>query len=69
MSLLRRLITDVDFTEALEREKFIRVFQHNQIIDNRSIIVRFDDRIVVTQAAVGDLMYHSRHDCEYFLLK
>jgi len=69
MSLLRRLITDADFSEALEKEKYIRVFQHNQIIDNRSVIVRFDDQLVVTQATVGDLMYHHRHDCEYFLLK
>ncbi|HIW33731.1 MAG TPA: hypothetical protein IAA29_13190 [Candidatus Paenibacillus intestinavium] len=69
MSLLYRLMSDVDFQEALDKEKKIRVFQDNQIIDNRAIIVRFDDQKIVTQASVGDITYHSRQICEFFLLK
>ena len=69
MSLLYRLMSDVDFQEALDKEKKIRVFQDNQIIDNRAIIVRFDDQKIVTQASVGDITYHPRQTCEFFLLK
>ena len=69
MSLLYRLTTDVDFQEALDKEKKIRVFQDNQIIDNKATIVRFDDQKVVTQASVGDITYHPRQTCEFFMLK
>ena len=69
MALLYRLQTDADFQEALDKEKKIRVFQDNQIIDNKAIIVRFDDQKIVTQASIGDITYHPRQDCEFFLLK
>ncbi|MCU6710967.1 hypothetical protein M6D81_19915 [Paenibacillus sp. J5C_2022] len=69
MSMNRRLLTDADFQEALEREKKIRVFQDNAIIDMSSSIVRFDDDTVVTQSGVGDLMYHRRSECEFFELR
>lgn len=69
MSLLRRLYTDIDFQETVDHEKKIRVFQHNQIIDDQAIVLRFDDDKVVTQASVGDITYHSRHQCEFFLLR
>ncbi|MNF07746.1 hypothetical protein D3C80_2079900 [compost metagenome] len=47
----------------------IRVFQDNQIVDSSAVVVRFDDQVVVTQAGVGDISYHSRSDCEFFRLK
>ncbi|MFD0588609.1 hypothetical protein ACFQZE_11390 [Paenibacillus sp. GCM10027627] len=69
MSVIRKLATDADFEEALEKGTRIRVFQHNHIIDAASLIVRFDDATVVTQSGVGDFMYHKREECEFFELK
>ncbi|MFD0961178.1 hypothetical protein [Paenibacillus chungangensis] len=69
MSMNRKLLRDADFQEAMEREKRIRVFQNNAIIDMSSSIVRFDDDTVVTQSGVGDLMYHRRSACEFFELR
>lgn len=69
MSLNRRLLTDSDFEEALNKGNRIRVFQDNQIVDASSIIVRYDERTVVTQSSVSDLMYHKRKDCEFFDLR
>ncbi|MCR2802326.1 hypothetical protein [Paenibacillus soyae] len=69
MSINRRLMTDTDFQEALDRCTRIRVFQDNQIVDASSVIVRFDDRTVVTQSSVSDLMYHKRAECEFFDLR
>ncbi|MHA6485451.1 hypothetical protein ACX1C1_26510 [Paenibacillus sp. strain BS8-2] len=66
MSLNRKLWTDADLEEALQNGTRIRVFRDNLIVDDRSVIVRFDDRTVVTQSGVSDLMYHNRADCEFF---
>ncbi|MDQ6420286.1 hypothetical protein RB620_12655 [Paenibacillus sp. LHD-117] len=69
MSLNRRLLTDADFEEALQKGTRIRVFKDNHIVDASSVIVRFDERTVVTQASVSDLMYHKRAECEFFDLR
>lgn len=66
MSLNRRLWTDADFEEALQKGTRIRVFRDNHIVDGSSVIVRFDDATVVTQSSVSDLMYHERAGCEFF---
>ncbi|WP_168121072.1 hypothetical protein [Paenibacillus sp. HB172176] len=69
MSINRKLLTDSDFEEALEKQTRIRVFRDNQIIDASSTIVRFDSSTVVTQSSVSDLMYHARSECEFFDLR
>ena len=69
MALNRRLITDTDFQEALERRLAIRVFQDDHIVDSGSVIVRFDDQTVVTQSGVSDIHYHPRTECEFFEIR
>jgi hypothetical protein len=64
-----RLLTDVDFQEAMERQARLRVFKNDHIIDTGGLIVRFDDRTIVVQAGVGDLAYHARQECEFFELR
>lgn len=69
MAVNRRIFTDQDFEEAIEKQSRIRVFQDNHIVDSSSLVVRFDDRIVVTQSGVSDIAYHNRKQCEFFELK
>jgi len=69
MSVNRRLITDLDFEEVIEKQWRVRVFQDNHIIDTNSYVVRYDDRLIVTQSGVSDIMYHNRNECEFFVLK
>jgi hypothetical protein len=69
MSVNRRLVTDRDFEEVLEHQLRIRVFQDNHIVDSSSLVIRFDDRIIVTQSGVSDIAYHNRNQCEFFELK
>lgn len=69
MSVLRKLLTDADFQAAVDKESLIRVFLHNQIVEHRAIIVRFDEQKIITQSNISDLMYHDRSECEFFLLK
>ncbi|RCW42077.1 hypothetical protein [Paenibacillus prosopidis] len=69
MAVNRRIFTDQDFEEAIEKQARIRVFQDNHIVDSSSLVVRFDDRIVVTQSGVSDIAYHNRKECEFFELK
>ena len=66
MARNRRLITDQDLQEAMERETRIRVFQDDAIVDSGGIVTRFDDNVVVIQAGVGDVSYHRRDRCEFF---
>lgn len=68
MAINRRLNTDQDFEEVLELQQRIRVFQDNQIVDSSSLVVRYDDNIVVTQSGVSDIAYHNRKKSEFFLL-
>ncbi|WP_139996246.1 hypothetical protein [Paenibacillus paridis] len=69
MSINRRLNTDSDFEEVMEQQQRIRVFQDNQLIDSSSLVVRFDDSVIVTQSGVSDIAYHNRKACEFFLLR
>lgn len=69
MSMHRKLMTDNDLQEAADKGKRIRVFRDSAIVDGSSLIVRFDDAVVVTQSGVGDLMYHERSACEFFELR
>ncbi len=69
MAINRRIVSDRDFNEVLDKQLKIRVFQHNQIVDGNALIVRFDDDVVVTQSGVGDISYHNREECEFFELK
>lgn len=64
-----RLLTDLDFEEAMERQARLRVFKDDHIIDTGGVIVRFDDRTIVVQSGIGDLAYHTRQDCEFFELR
>jgi len=65
----RRLVTDRDLQDAMDRGVAIRVFEQDHIAHSGGAIIRFDDRTVVLQAGVSDLSYHSRSDCEFFELK
>ncbi|MGM1019214.1 MAG: hypothetical protein ACQEXV_01350 [Bacillota bacterium] len=69
MPINRRLITDQDFTEALERHLRVRIFQDDQLIGSGGVIIRFDDQTVVVQSSVSDLAYHPRKQCEFFEIK
>jgi hypothetical protein len=66
MARNRRLITDQDLQEAMEKQVRIRVFQDDLIVDSGGIIIRFDSATVVCQSGVSDLMYHRRDECELF---
>ncbi|WP_248925175.1 hypothetical protein [Paenibacillus hamazuiensis] len=69
MAYNRRLETDQDFQEAMDRQVPIRVFQNDHVIDAGGIVIRFDDRTVIIQSGVGDVAYHSRAACEFFGMK
>ncbi|MDI4648574.1 hypothetical protein [Cohnella hashimotonis] len=69
MSINRRLLTDTDFQEAMERQLRMRVFKNDHIVDSGGVILRFDDNTVVIQSSVSELAYHNRRDCEFFELK
>lgn len=69
MAQNRRLVTDQDFKEAMERRVSIRVFQDDHIIDSNGIIIRFDDKSIVVQTGVSDITYHGRDVCEFFEMK
>lgn len=66
MARNRRLITDQDFQEAMENQTGIRVFQDDHVVDSGVIIIRFDEKTVVTQSGVSDVTYHPRRECEFF---
>jgi hypothetical protein len=65
----RRLETDEDFQEAMDRHIGVRIFQDDHIIEAGGLIIRFDDQLVVTQKGVGDITYHRRDACEFFGMK
>ncbi|MDQ0060931.1 hypothetical protein [Paenibacillus harenae] len=69
MSVNRRLFTDSDFEEVIQKQLKIRVFQNNHIIEGSTVVVRFDDSTVVTQSSVSDITYHKRNACEFFELR
>ncbi|SDC01185.1 hypothetical protein SAMN02799630_02423 [Paenibacillus sp. UNCCL117] len=69
MAQNRRLLTDQDFQEAMDRQRRIRVFEQDHVVDFGGIIVRFTEDTVVIQAGVGDVAYHSRSACEFFEMR
>lgn len=69
MALNRRLITDQDFQEALERSTAVRVFQNDHIISSGGTITRFTADTVVVQCGVSDIAYHPRALCEFFEIR
>lgn len=62
----RRLLTDADFQEAMDRGRRIRVFQDDHVVDSGGVIIRFEADTVVIQSSVSDLQYYSRNRCEFF---
>ncbi|TVY10883.1 hypothetical protein [Paenibacillus cremeus] len=69
MALNRRLVTDQDFQEAMDRQLSVRVFQDDHIVDSGGIIIRFTDDLIVVQSRVSDVAYHQRNACEFFEMK
>ncbi|XEC97238.1 hypothetical protein AB6A23_12215 [Paenibacillus tarimensis] len=69
MAQHRRLVTDADFQEAMDKQSGIRVFQNDLVIDSGGVIVRFTDLLVVIQSGVSEVAYHERRACEFFELK
>ncbi|QHW31715.1 hypothetical protein GZH47_13275 [Paenibacillus rhizovicinus] len=69
MALYRRLVTDADFEEAMERQFKLRVFKDDHIVDSGGIIIRFDENTVVSQSSVSDVAYHDRSACEFFEIR
>ncbi|MDF2926502.1 MAG: hypothetical protein K0R57_5416 [Paenibacillaceae bacterium] len=66
MARNRRLTTDKDFQEALDREIPVRVFQNDHMVDSGGLIIRFDEQIIVVQSSVSQIAYHERRLCEFF---
>lgn len=66
MARNRRLSTDADFKEAMDKRIPIRVFEDDMIVDPKGMIIRFDDSIVVVQSSVSQITYHERKKCEFF---
>lgn len=66
MARNRKLLTDRDFQEALDREYPVRVFKDDLIVDSGGVIIRFDDALVVVQSGVSQITYHERSRCEFF---
>ncbi|MCS7458894.1 hypothetical protein N0M98_01965 [Paenibacillus doosanensis] len=69
MASNRKLFTDQDFQEAMDRRTPIRVFQDDHIVDSGVVIIRFTGESIVTQAGVSDVTYHSRAGCEFFEMR
>ncbi|MBA9088141.1 hypothetical protein FHR92_004637 [Fontibacillus solani] len=69
MPTIRRLFTDHDFHEAVDRKLHIRIFRDSHLIEADSFVVRFTDETIITQSSVSDLTYHPRKECQFFELK
>jgi hypothetical protein len=69
MAQNRRLVTEQDFKEAMERELRIRVFQDDHVVNSNCIISRFDEHQIVIQSGVSDFAYYAREQCEFFEMK
>lgn len=66
MPIVRPLITDQDFQEAVDLQYKIRIFKDNHLIDSGTIVIRFTDETIITQSGVSSLGYHKRNECEFF---
>ncbi|MFD0695681.1 hypothetical protein ACFQZT_16390 [Paenibacillus sp. GCM10027628] len=69
MARNHRLITDIDFQEAIDRNASVRVFKDDHIVDSNAVILRFSETTVVVQTQVSDLTYYDRNACEFFEMK
>ncbi|MEF2967829.1 hypothetical protein V3851_18525 [Paenibacillus sp. M1] len=69
MPTIRRLLTEQDFEEAINRRLRVRVFRDDHIVDNDTVIIRITEENVITQTGVSELSYHSRRDSQFFELK
>lgn len=69
MPTIRRLLTEQDFQEAIDRQFRIRVFRNDHMVDNNTVIIRMTEDTIITQTGVSDLTYHSRRDSQFFELK
>ena len=69
MPILRRLVTEQDFQEAVDRRLLIRVFRDNHLIESGSTLIRFTAETIITQSSVSDLSYHSIRDCQFFEIR
>jgi hypothetical protein len=69
MAYNRKLVTDPDFQEAMDRQVPIRVFQNDQVIDSGGLIIRFTEQFIIVQTGVSEISYHKRALCEFFGMK
>ncbi|NEW09274.1 hypothetical protein GK047_25255 [Paenibacillus sp. SYP-B3998] len=69
MARNQRLLTDVDFQEAVDSQASVRVFKDDHIVDSNAVILRFSATMVVVQTHVSDLTYYDRNECEFFEMK
>jgi len=66
---IRRLLTEQDFQEAVDRKLSVRIFRDNHMVDSSTCIIRFTDDTVITQKGVSELTYHPRSDSQFFELR
>lgn len=69
MPTIRRLFTDQDFQEAVNRRLHVRIFRDDHLIESDSFVIRFTDETIITQSRVSDMTYHPRKECNFFELK
>ncbi|CAM4368199.1 MULTISPECIES: hypothetical protein [Saccharibacillus] len=69
MASNRRLDTELDFQEAMDQERTVRVFRDDEMINSGGLIVRFEASMVAIQSSVSDLDYYDRQACEFFELR
>ncbi|WP_435924049.1 hypothetical protein [Paenibacillus sp. DYY-L-2] len=69
MPTIRRLLTEQDFQEAVDRKLRVRVFRDEHMVDNNTVIIRFTDDTIITQSGVSELTYHPRRDSQFFELR
>ncbi|KKO52382.1 hypothetical protein [Paenibacillus sp. DMB20] len=69
MPIVRPLITDQDFQEAVDLQYPIRVFKNDHMIDSGTKVIRFTSETIVTQSSVSSVDYHRRAECEFFEIR
>ncbi|SDN40394.1 hypothetical protein SAMN04487897_102797 [Paenibacillus sp. yr247] len=69
MARNQRLVTDLDFQEAVEKQAAVRVFKDDHMVDSNAVVLRYSEKTVVVQTRVSDLTYYDRETCEFFEMK
>ncbi|MCQ4086773.1 hypothetical protein [Saccharibacillus sp. JS10] len=69
MASNRRLETDLEFQEAMEQERVVRVFRDDEMINAGGMIVRFEPSMIAIQSSVSDMDYYDREQCEFYELR